>query len=255
MKTYRFFYLCNLTLFGLFSFTLKTDVDFKKEQLKNSRVKNAYAEKENYLKEFYRQKGVDFNMQEIFLRAFKEEEIIELWARSAGEGKFTLIKTYGICSSSGSLGPKRKQGDRQRPEGFYFIDRFNPESLFHLSLGLNYPNESDKILGEKASYGGDIFIHGNCVTISCMPLTDDKIKEVYIAAVEAKSKGQKRIQVHIFPCRLTEANSENLKRKYAANPGLLKFWKNLQPGYDHFEKNHRLPAFAVNKKGEYIFNQ
>jgi murein L,D-transpeptidase YafK len=254
MKAYIFFYISNLILFGLFSFTLTTDKDFKTEQLKNVRVKNAYTEKENYLKELYKQKGVDFASQQIFLRAFKEEALIELWARSSTEDKFKLIKSYDICSSSGNLGPKRIQGDGQVPEGFYFIDRFNPTSLFHLSLGLNYPNESDKVLGEKANYGGDIFIHGSCVTIGCMPLTDDKIKELYIAAVEAKSNGQKKIQVHVFPCRLTEKNWVKLNNKYTSDKGLLNFWKNLQPGYDHFEKNHRLPSFTVNKNGQYVFN-
>src|SRR5690606_11025729 len=99
--------------------------------------------------------------------------------------KFTLVKTYPVCSSSGLPGPKRKKGDRQTPEGFYHIDRFNPQSAFHLSLGINYPNSSDKILGH-SDPGGDIFIHGSCVTIGCVPLTDDLIKEVYVLAVEAK---------------------------------------------------------------------
>jgi murein L,D-transpeptidase YafK len=234
-------------------FTYKTAADFKTEQIKNIRVKNAYEEKEASLKELYKQKGINFGSQQIFLRAFKEEKIIELWARSSEGAKFILIKSYDICSSSGSLGPKRKKGDDQTPEGFYSIDRFNPTSLFHLSLGLDYPNESDKLLGEKANLGGDIFIHGSCVTIGCIPLTDDKIKEVYIAAVEAKSKGQKKIQVHIFPCRLTEKNFVNLKSKYISDRSLLIFWENLKQGYDHFENTHMLPAFSIAKDGKYKF--
>lgn len=103
---------------------------------------------------------------------------------------FRLIKDYQICSLSGELGPKRQQGDLQVPEGFYWIDRFNPASNFYLSLGINYPNQFDRILGKSGELGGDIFIHGGCVTIGCIPITDDKIKELYLIAVEAKSNGQ-----------------------------------------------------------------
>jgi murein L,D-transpeptidase YafK len=241
-------------MFGLVSFVAINQTDFKTEHQKNIRVKNAYKEKESSLRELYKQKGVNFTSQQIFLRAFKEEEELELWARSSDGGKFKLIKTIDICSSSGSLGPKRKQGDYQTPEGYYHIDRFNPSSNFHLSLGINYPNASDKISGDKTNCGGDIFIHGSCVTIGCIPLTDDKIKEVYIAAVEAKSNGQKKIQVHIFPCRLTETNLKNLKRKYTSDIKLVHFWENLKPGYDYFENTKTLAAVSVNKDGTYKYN-
>jgi murein L,D-transpeptidase YafK len=250
---YKNTFILFTALLSLFSFTLLTQTDFKTEQLKNSRVKNAYKEKETSLNELYKQKRISFKSQQIFLRAFKKEEEMELWARPAENSKFKLIKTFQICSSSGSLGPKRKRGDNQTPEGFYYIDRFNPNSSFHLSLGLNYPNTSDKILGEKDNYGGDIFIHGRCVTIGCIPLTDDKIKEVYIAAVEAKSSGQKKIQVHIFPCRLTDANFKILKNK-TSSVSLISLWENLKQGYDYFEKNQMLPVITVNSEGKYKFN-
>ncbi len=111
---------------------------------------------------------------DILLRAYKQESELELWAKNKKDKQYTLLKTYKICASSGTLGPKRKQGDIQVPEGFYVIDRFNPVSNFYLSLGVSYPNASDKILGVKGALGGDIFIHGNCVTIGCLPISDDK---------------------------------------------------------------------------------
>jgi murein L,D-transpeptidase YafK len=243
-----------LLLLTIVSFSFVPD-NFKAEQIKNERVKTAYKEKKVLLTELYTQKNLDFTKQQIFIRVFKKEAELELWARNIGSKKFTLVKTYPICSSSGELGPKRKNGDYQTPEGFYSIDRFNPYSNFYLSLGINYPNTSDKILGSKGNLGGDIFIHGNCVTIGCMPLTDDKIKELYIAAVEAKSAGQSKIPVHIFPCRLNNETWTTIEKDYADQPALIKFWQNLKPGYDYFEKNSMLPVYTVDAKGAYQFVQ
>jgi murein L,D-transpeptidase YafK len=131
---------------------------FKEQQLKQSRVKSAYAEKEEKVKKLLGAKNIDITALEIFIRAFKQEEVVEIWAKNKQDSAFKLLTTYPFCSSSGTLGPKRKQGDFQTPEGFYFIDRFNPLSNFHLSLGINYPNGSDRILGNKSALGGDIFI-------------------------------------------------------------------------------------------------
>ncbi len=175
---------------------------------------------------------------------------MEIWLKSKGANEFKLFKTYAICSSSGVLGPKRKQGDGQVPEGFYQIAVFNPYSSYHLSLGINYPNASDKIIG-KGNLGGDIMIHGSCVTIGCIPLTDTYIKEVYILAVEAKNNGQQTIPVHIFPTRLNEKGMSFLKDEFDGNKTLLNFWNNLKQVYDYFEKNKKLPKIKVNKDGTY----
>jgi len=85
---------------------------------------------------------------------------------------YTLVKNYPICATSGLLSPKRRFGDEQVPEGF------NPQSNFQLSLHVSYPNAADRISGSKQNLG-DIFLDGNCVTIGCIPITDDEIKEVY----------------------------------------------------------------------------
>lgn len=224
--------------------------NFSTQQKQFPRVKKAYADKEGFVKELFTAKGIELSTANIFIRAFKDEEELEVWGRTGQSGKFTLIKTYEICSRSGSLGPKRKQGDGQVPEGFYEIDRFNPSSNFYLSLGLNYPNASDKILGKKSNLGGDIFIHGSCVTIGCMPLTDDKIKEVYLIAVEARSAGQQKIPVHVFPCRMNEGEMKSLEK---VNTSLIPFWKNLRKGYLYFEEKRLLPQVSVLPRGEYSF--
>jgi len=145
------------------------------------------------------------------------------------------------------------QGDGQIPEGFYHIDRFNPSSTFHLSLGLNYPNKSDRILGRKGSLGGDIFIHGDCVTIGCMPITDEKIKELYLITVEARNRGQRTIPVHVFPGKMDEKGMGYLMKNYMDEKKLLKFWENIKVGYDYFDRKKKLPMVSIKRDGSYSF--
>jgi len=132
------------------------------------RIAIAQKEKDSYLAELYRAKGVVYPPQMVYLRAFKREQLLEVWSKSNSDVKFTLIKIYQVCRQSGGPGPKRKEGDRQVPEGFYQLDRFNERSKFYLSLGLNYPNASDLILSDPDHPGGDIFIHGDCVSLGCL---------------------------------------------------------------------------------------
>jgi murein L,D-transpeptidase YafK len=194
--------------------------NFKDEQRRFTRVRAAMREKEAAIRELFRRTELPYPPREIFIRIFKHERVLELWVRSARENRLERLKEYPICAVSGQLGPKRQQGDGQIPEGFYFINGFNPVSNFHLSLRINYPNESDRILGVRGHLGGDIFIHGDCVTIGCVPITDDGIKEVYLMAFEARSAGQTRIPVHIFPTRLDERGLRQLQKDFADQPGL-----------------------------------
>ncbi len=239
---------------------LKTNVStdelsFKQNQLRYSRFRTAIVEKETLLDQMFRTQKAAYPPQNILIRIFKEEKVLELWAQSCQADTFNLITIYTICSTSGKLGPKREQGDLQIPEGFYHIDRFNPASNFYLSLGIDYPNRSDLILGTAKRPGGDIFIHGSCVTIGCVPITDDKIKELYLAAVEAKSNGQNSIPVLIFPKKLDEVGFKDLNNRFRNNPDLIDFWTNLKQGFDLFEKNHKLPKITINQKnGRYQFD-
>jgi murein L,D-transpeptidase YafK len=241
-----FFFLILMTV----SFDQTSAQNFKSQQLKFARVQTAIAEKGEAVKKLFVAKNLAYPPREIFLRVFKRQGVLELWANH--QGRYELVKEYKICAASGELGPKRKQGDNQVPEGFYSIDRFNPLSNFHLSLGVNYPNEADKILGARGNLGGDIFIHGNCVSIGCMAITDDQIKEVYVIAVEARAAGQSSIPVHIFPTRMNSQGMQGLQKEAAQNQTLLNFWRNLKEGYDSFENNHRLPAVTVDRQGRYI---
>ena len=256
-------------IFSLLLMLIAPD-NFKSQQLKFERVRAAYDEKSQLVFALLKSKNLNLEHLRLFIRVFKKEQQLEIWAKNETDKTFQILKKYDIASPTGDLGPKRKQGDMQTPEGFYFIDRFNPVSNFHLSLGINYPNESDKILGEKGNLGGDIFIHGSNVTVGCMPMTDDKIKEIYILSVDARNAGQTQIPVHIFPMNLSENHFKELEN-YAKLPEFLdywsrlkggqkidsqrfiKFWTNLKIGFDTFEENHVLPKVSVGKDGVYKF--
>jgi murein L,D-transpeptidase YafK len=174
---------------------------------------------------------------EVFFRLIKTHRMLEIWARNRGETAFRLLQSYPLAATSGTLGPKRRAGDGQVPEGFYTIDCFNPQSAFHLSLGLDYPTADDILATGLADPGGNIFLHGSNVTDGCLPLTDAGIDEVYLLAVAARAAGQASIEVHIFPFPLT---APELAHR-AASPHLA-FWQGLVPGYVYFEAHHALGA-------------
>ncbi|HPG29397.1 MAG TPA: hypothetical protein PKY81_08195 [bacterium] len=229
-------------------------VSFIRRQNGFERVIAARSEKTEDIEKKFSDKKIGYPPSRIFLRCFKNEKEIELWSESPDSGKFVLIKKFKMTGSSGVLGPKRKSGDLQVPEGFYFIERFNPVSNFYLSLGINYPNQSDKILGNKENPGCDIFIHGGDATIGCIPIGDKNIKELYLIALDVKSNGQKNIPVHIFPCKMTDENVNNiLKPLCGTNKSLKIFWNNLKEGYDIFEKIKRIFDYSINKTGGYVF--
>ncbi|MFQ5607977.1 MAG: hypothetical protein ACE5GA_08525, partial [Candidatus Zixiibacteriota bacterium] len=115
-----------------------------------------------------------------------------------------------------------------------------------------YPNKSDRLRKSGNDPGGDIFIHGGNVTIGCMPLGDSNIEQLYIMAVDARSAAQKRIPVHIFPCRMDKAENKRLLERYVKKrPELGPFWDELRPIYDQFEENRVVPAVSINSSGEY----
>lgn len=234
-----------LLLLPTFSF-FPPETDFRTTQNRFPRVRTAYANRWAGLQADLRRRGIRRGELELFLRAFKTEQKLEAWVRNRGQGPYQLLRAYPIAASSGTLGPKRRAGDEQVPEGCYFIDRFNPKSLFHLSLGLNYPNAADLAWGE-ADPGGDIFIHGSDVTIGCLPITDALIEELYVLAVEARAAGQAELPVHIFPFALTDAALQRHR-----NARYYAFWQNLTPAYRFFEEHRQLPEVSVAATGSYV---
>jgi murein L,D-transpeptidase YafK len=182
----------------------------------------------------------------VFIRAFKDEDLLEMYVRNRATRKFDLFRTYSIAAASGSLGPKFAEGDSQVPEGFYFVppEAMNPASQFHLSFNIGYPNEYDRA---HQRTGSAIMIHGNRVSIGCLAMTDEKIEEIYTLCDAAHQGGQPFFRVHIFPFRMT---SERMAK--ATGDSNEEFWKNLKEGYDLFEKNHVPPEASV-EDGRYQF--
>jgi murein L,D-transpeptidase YafK len=109
------------------------------------------------------------------------------------------------------------------------------------------------VLSDRSSPGGAIFIHGGCKTLGCIAVTDEAIEELYWIAVEARSSGQERIPVHIFPSRLTDTELAMLEGAFERSPALVDFWRNLQPGYLYFERNRVVPRVSVDARGRYLF--
>ncbi len=180
----------------------------------------------------------------VFIRIFKESHELEMWIQN--EDQFELFKTYSICYYSGGLGTKTRQGDGMSPEGFYFITpgQLNPNSTFHLSFNIGYPNRYDR---EQGYTGGAIMVHGNCVSIGCYAMTDEKIEEIWTIIVKAFENGQPFFRIHIFPFRLTD---HALQRQ--RNSPWYPFWMNLKEGYDYFEE-HGYPPNVTVQNGIYIF--
>ena len=227
--------------------------DFLATQKRYPRVRTIISEKENKIINRLKEKNIKIDKVNILMVVYKSESKLELFAKNNSDLGYKSLGIYDICSKSGNLGPKRKEGDYQVPEGFYFINRFNPFSNYYLSLGLNYPNLSDKRKSKAKKLGGDIFIHGNCVTIGCIPVTDYKIKEIYLYAINAKNNGQRKIPVYIFPFKMTDRNIIKYKNDYSSKPELIEFWNNLKSGYDKFINNKKELKIYIDKTGNYIF--
>ena len=213
------------------------------------RLIKARANRAPSLKAHFARLGLPYPPPRVFVRVFKKERRLEVWA-APRRGTYKRVKTYPVCAASGKLGPKRRQGDLQVPEGFYRVSLYNAWSSYHLSLGINYPNASDRKLGHKPNLGSAIMIHGSCASIGCVAITDPLIEEVFVMAHAAARRGH-RVPVHIFPTRLDAKGMAKLAQSHAHKPKLVAFWKTLQPGYLHFEKTRTIPGIIVDRRGTY----
>lgn len=255
MKNYFLWTICSLILCGT-SLHVNGQIDgkaFLEYQLTFPRVSAAYNKHSGPLKSELHRFGFKQQVNDIYIRSFKAENEMEVWVRDAGVDTYRLFKLYKVCALSGDLGPKRREGDLQVPEGLYFITHFNPTSDYHLSMLVSYPNYADRIKGNKQTPGGDIYIHGGCVTIGCLPMQDEVIREIYTLCLMARSYGQTNIPVHIFPARFTKESIGWLTKKFGLDEEKQKFWVNLKSGFDYFERTHKLIPVMYNQQGKYVF--
>lgn len=182
----------------------------------------------------------------MMIRIYKEDSELEVWKQTS-DGSFHHFRTYEICTFSGELGPKIREGDRQSPEGFYNISPglMNPRSNYYLAFNLGYPNKFDRAYGRT---GSNLMVHGDCSSRGCYAMTDEQIAEIYALARETLAGGNTTFQVQIYPFRMTAANmaahhdSENMP-----------YWQNLLTGYLHTEITGRPPEWDVCGR-EYVFN-
>ena len=233
--------------------TISVAQQLVEEQLTYPRVREAKEDYHDVLKKAFEEKNVAFPPEEIFISSYKFDMEMELWAKGKKGEEFKLIKTYDICQVSGGLGPKREQGDLQIPEGVYRLEYFNPSSAYHLSMKINYPNEADRKLGTQGNLGGDIFIHGDCVTIGCIPIENEPMKELYWLSVLTKSNGG-NIPIHIFPFRMDTANVTFFKKVPYITESEWDLWNQLEPIYKYFQTYKQLPEVKINSNGAYFIN-
>lgn len=245
-------FLAFITLLGFGGFA-QTNPSFYTKQLQFPRVREAVKLKGKAVEDLLKSKGINTQKYDMYIRAFKKERVLEVWVKNQESAQYTLAKTYDFCATTGVLGPKRRSGDRQMPEGFYTVNAFNPQSEYILSFRVGYPNASDLKFADPVNPGDNIFIHGSCLTIGCIPVGDELINELYLFAIKAKNSGND-IPVHIFPTKLSDDNYNALKQEFSANNDLIEFWSWLKPGYQYFENTHKLPKVTIAPDGKYVVN-
>lgn len=176
----------------------------------------------------------------VFIRVFKKEKQLEVWLRQGLT--YIFFKSYSICNHSGNIGPKIREGDKQSPEGFYSVSskQLNPNSSYHLSFNLGFPNEYDRSYKRTGSL---LMIHGRCSSVGCFAMSDFRMDEIYTIVESAIISGQHQVPIHIFPFKMTRANmAAHQDSKW------VDFWKNLKEGYDYFEGHHSPPIVTVQDK-------
>ena len=184
------------------------------------------------LKPCFAKVGIEYPPAKVVLVGIKDEKKLEVWA--SDDGGYRLVRTYSILGASGRLGPKLREGDCQVPEGLYRIESLNPNSRFHLSLRVNYPNARDRSQARdenRTNPGGDIMIHGGRASIGCLAMGDEAAEDLFILAAETGIGN-----VSVILCPVDFRKKEMPKLSYSL-PG----WTD-----DLYERiRERLSAFVV----------
>jgi murein L,D-transpeptidase YafK len=199
----------------------------------------AYAQNEATLKHQFAEKKLKWGSA-VFIRIYKQSNELQVWVKQ--NNQFVLFKTYAICYYSGTLGTKTKTGDGQAPEGIYkvFPSQMNPNSSYHLSFNIGYPNAFDKANGYTGSH---IMVHGSCVSIGCFAMTNPIIEEIWTLMEAAFIQKQAYVNVFIFPFKLTQAAIDS-----NVTNGSVGLWKQLLPIDNAFDQTHKIPSVTVKSK-------
>jgi len=188
---------------------------------------------------YFSKAKVAYPPREITFVALKQEKKLELWARDSGA--FRFIRDYYIMAASGESGPKLRQGDRQVPEGVYRITSLNPNSNYHLSMKINYPNEFDLFHAEqegRSNPGGDIFIHGKAASIGCLAMGDAPIEELFVLTALVGAENVKVViaprDPRTYPLKAdSQALPEWTSALYSTISNEIKALSPVKPSYKH----------------------
>ena len=175
--------------------------------------------------------GVAWPPRQLAFLAFKDIRRLQVYAREIpGEG-WQFVKEYRVLGASGTLGPKLLEGDRQVPEGIYKVDSLNPNSLFHLSIRINYPNSFDREIARldgREKLGGDIMIHGSRFSEGCLAMGDPAAEELFVLTALA---GERNVRVLISPTDFRDPDSR-VPTLFA--PWLQELYSGLRDELRHF---------------------
>jgi len=150
------------------------------------------------LEPHFKKAAISYPPHELIFVGLKEEKVLEIYAYDS-TNDFKFVRAYSVRAASGVVGPKLREGDRQVPEGIYKIELLNPNSSYHLSLRVGYPNAFDRAQAAKEGrmkLGGDIMIHGAAVSIGCLAMGDEASEDLFVLAADT---GIERIKVILSP--------------------------------------------------------
>ena len=159
---------------------------FTKEKTVAQRVEQYGGAARVRLKPYFDKAVGSYPPQRATLLALKSERIMQIYATDP-KGAYHFVRSYPILAASGDLGPKLQEGDNQVPEGIYPIESLNPNSAYHLSLRVGYPNDFDRLQSAKEgrrNLGGDIMIHGDSVSIGCLAMGDEVAEDLFVLAAD-----------------------------------------------------------------------
>lgn len=201
--------------------------------------------------------GIEWPPRELYLRAFKAERVLEVWAGNGRGEPLVLFEEHPICGESGTIGPKVERGDLQIPEGLYVVTKLHPDSQGWLSLRMSYPNLADRARAaergaaeqRRVSPGGDILVHGTCISIGCIAIDNAPIERVYLLALAPWSRGR-TVRVDVFPGRFEPAALDSLL-EHARELPTVRLWRSLMPAYFGFERTRRVPSAWPRADGTY----
>lgn len=246
----KFYLSLGLSLIVLTN-TGRVHAQFKTKQLSYSNVQKAYSTVQKHVDSTLKKHALQHEELQLYIQVFKLEKKVEVWAKNERDTALVIIDSFKICFSSGQMGAKRRRHDLQVPEGFYHINSFNPKSTNYLALGINYPNPSDRILGEKGNLGGNIALHGGCISVGCVPISDVGMSKLYIYCIEARNNGQIKIPVTIYPAEMTKDRHQQFLADWFFNQVHYGLWSDLRTAYKLFRETKEIPQVIFLKNGRH----